>query len=58
MKITVIGTGYVGLVSGARRADVGNEVLCRDLDAAQACNLDDPAAPRKAGLEYFGIGRL
>ncbi len=33
MKLTVIGTGYVGLVSGACLADVGNNVLCLDLDA-------------------------
>lgn len=33
MKLTVIGTGYVGLVSGACLADVGNQVLCLDLDA-------------------------
>ena len=32
MKITVIGTGYVGLVSGACLADVGNQVLCMDID--------------------------
>ncbi len=32
MKITVIGTGYVGLVSGACLADVGNDVLCFDID--------------------------
>ena len=32
MKITVIGTGYVGLVSGACLADVGNNVLCFDID--------------------------
>ena len=32
MKITVTGTGYVGLVSGAFLADVGNDVLCLDLD--------------------------
>ena len=33
MKITVVGTGYVGLVSGACLAEVGNDVLCLDLDA-------------------------
>jgi UDPglucose 6-dehydrogenase len=32
MKITVVGTGYVGLVSGACLADVGNQVLCLDID--------------------------
>lgn len=32
MKISVVGTGYVGLVSGACLADVGNDVLCLDLD--------------------------
>ena len=35
MKITVIGTGYVGLVSGACMAEVGNDVLCLDVDAAK-----------------------
>ncbi|NMM75439.1 UDP-glucose/GDP-mannose dehydrogenase family protein [Acidovorax sp. SRB_24] len=32
MKITVVGTGYVGLVSGACLAEVGNDVLCLDVD--------------------------
>lgn len=32
MKITVIGTGYVGLVSGTCLADVGNDVMCLDVD--------------------------
>ncbi len=32
MKITMIGTGYVGLVSGACLAEVGNDVLCFDVD--------------------------
>jgi UDPglucose 6-dehydrogenase len=32
MKITVIGTGYVGLVSGTCLAEVGNDVLCLDVD--------------------------
>lgn len=33
MKITVVGSGYVGLVTGACLADVGNDVLCVDVDA-------------------------
>ena len=35
MKIAVIGTGYVGLVSGACFADFGHDVTCADLDAAR-----------------------
>ena len=33
MKITVIGSGYVGLITGACLAEVGNDVLCFDVDA-------------------------
>ncbi len=32
MKITIVGTGYVGLVTGACLAEVGNDVMCLDLD--------------------------
>ncbi len=35
MKITVIGSGYVGLVTGACLAEMGNEVVCLDTDAAK-----------------------
>lgn len=45
MKITVIGTGYVGLVSGACLAEVGNEVLCFDVDAAKIKILEDGDIP-------------
>ena len=35
MKICVVGTGYVGLVSGTCLAEVGHEVVCVDIDAVQ-----------------------
>jgi UDPglucose 6-dehydrogenase len=35
MKISVVGTGYVGLVSGACLSEMGNDVLCIDVDAAK-----------------------
>ncbi|OGA07239.1 MAG: UDP-glucose 6-dehydrogenase [Betaproteobacteria bacterium RIFCSPHIGHO2_12_FULL_69_13] len=35
MNLTVVGTGYVGLVTGACLADAGNRVLCVDLDATK-----------------------
>lgn len=39
MKITIIGTGYVGLVTGACLADVGNDVLCLDVDSEKIAKL-------------------
>ena len=35
MKITVVGTGYVGLVSGTCFAETGNEVICVDIDKSK-----------------------
>ena len=45
MKITVIGTGYVGLVSGTCLAEVGNDVLCLDLDAEKIRILNSGGMP-------------
>ena len=45
MKVTVIGTGYVGLVSGTCLAEVGNDVLCLDLDAEKIRILNEGGIP-------------
>jgi UDPglucose 6-dehydrogenase len=45
MKITVIGTGYVGLVSGACLAEMGNHVVCLDLDADKIRVLETGGVP-------------
>jgi len=45
MKITVIGSGYVGLVSGACLAEMGNHVVCVDVDAAKIRTLEGGGLP-------------
>jgi len=52
MKVTVIGTGYVGLVSGACFADLGNDVLCLDIDERKVAQLQAGGIPiHEPGLE-------
>jgi UDPglucose 6-dehydrogenase len=44
MKIAVIGTGYVGLVTGTCLSDLGNEVACVDIDPAKVAKLESGVA--------------
>jgi len=64
MRISIVGSGYVGLVSGAGLSDVGHHVMCMDIDAARVENLRKGILPiYEPGLEQMirrnvGEGRL
>jgi UDPglucose 6-dehydrogenase len=45
MKISVVGTGYVGLVSGVCLAEVGHEVVCIDNNAAKVEKINAGQSP-------------
>ena len=45
MKITVIGTGYVGLVTGTCLAEAGNDVLCIDIDKTKVAKMQNGEVP-------------
>lgn len=64
MKISVIGTGYVGLVTGVCLSEVGHEVTCLDIDSAKVERMNRGEAPiYEPGLEdmmkkNIGEGKL
>ena len=56
MKVTIFGTGYVGLVTGACLADVGNHVVCVDVDKEKVDGLNNGVLPiYEPGLEEIVI---
>jgi UDPglucose 6-dehydrogenase len=64
MRISVVGSGYVGLVSGAGLSEVGHHVVCMDIDQARVESLQNGEVPiYEPGLEQMihrnaGEGRL
>lgn len=56
MKVTIFGTGYVGLVSGTCLADSGHQVMCMDVDAEKIAKLRQGTIPiYEPGLEPMVI---
>lgn len=54
MKVTIVGTGYVGLVSGTCFAEMGNDVYCVDIDEEKVAKMRDGELPIfEPGLEIF-----
>ena len=52
MRVTIFGSGYVGLVTGACLADAGNQVVCVDIDAAKVERLSRGEVPiHEPGLD-------
>ncbi|MGH7581553.1 MAG: UDP-glucose/GDP-mannose dehydrogenase family protein, partial [Gemmatimonadales bacterium] len=59
MRVAVVGTGYVGLVSGVCLAEVGHDVVCVDVDAAKVAKILRGESPiHEAGLEPLLRGQL
>ena len=54
MKVSVVGTGYVGLVTGTCLAETGNHVICVDIDAKKVEKMKNGQVPiYEPGLELL-----
>ncbi|NMW18670.1 MAG: UDP-glucose/GDP-mannose dehydrogenase family protein [Chlorobiaceae bacterium] len=59
MKITIFGSGYVGLVTGACFAEVGNDVLCVDIDQQKIDSLNNGKIPiHEPGLDEIAAENI
>ena len=59
MKISVIGTGYVGLVTGTCFAEMGNKVTCIDIDAKKVAMMSEGHCPiYEPGLEELLVSNI
>ena len=56
MKIAMIGTGYVGLVTGTCFSEMGNDVICVDVDAKKIAKLENGILPiYEPGLQILYV---
>ncbi|MDO7744582.1 MAG: 3-hydroxyacyl-CoA dehydrogenase NAD-binding domain-containing protein, partial [Pedobacter sp.] len=59
MKIAVIGTGYVGLVTGTCLAETGNTVICVDIDEAKVLKMQNGVIPiYEPGLDVLFLRNI
>lgn len=59
MKIAVIGTGYVGLVTGVGLSEIGHHVICIDTDEEKICKLKEGISPiYEVGLEELLVKNI